>query len=486
MRRHRPPSLVSMWMLDVFCCALGCVTILWLLKTREASDIADEASQASSLLVETRGKLDESEQRSALRLANAERLAAELDETKKQLSLVEQKSDENARILALMMQERDKLAKNLALVEKDLARAKEALALVEREIDKTKKDLIASRTRADDLTKTLAGTDAKLTASDAELIKKRGELENLTQSLELSKKQQRDLEMLVRVKEKARLEAEIKLTETDKKLDDVTRTIGEQSKMQARITQLEKDLKSERTRLDEANTTIIDLQGTKAKLADKIDKLMIDSENRFAGIAMTGKNVVFLVDMSGSMDMVDENTQAPNKWPTVCETVCKVMRTLPDLQNFQVILFSGKVRYLLDAGDWMKYEKEKSIDRVRRALSAIKPVDDTNLYAAFEESFKYRAKGLDTIYLFSDGLPTSGPGLTPAQDRALTNENDRGAILSRYLRRTLTSSWNKSDDSRNRVRINSIGFFYESPDVGAFLWALSRENDGSFVGMSKP
>jgi hypothetical protein len=37
-----------------------------------------------------------------------------------------------------------------------------------------------------------------------------------------------------------------------------------------------------------------------------------------------------------------------------------------------------------------------------------------------------------------------------------------------------------------RVRLNCIGFFYESPDVGAFLWAMSRENDGSFVGMSKP
>ena len=37
-----------------------------------------------------------------------------------------------------------------------------------------------------------------------------------------------------------------------------------------------------------------------------------------------------------------------------------------------------------------------------------------------------------------------------------------------------------------RVRINAVGFFYESPDVGAFLWALAREHDGSFVGMSKP
>jgi hypothetical protein len=36
------------------------------------------------------------------------------------------------------------------------------------------------------------------------------------------------------------------------------------------------------------------------------------------------------------------------------------------------------------------------------------------------------------------------------------------------------------------VRINAVGFFFESPDGGAFLWALARENDGNFVGMSRP
>ena len=36
--RHKTPTLVSMWMLDVFCCALGCVTLLWLLNTRQAGD----------------------------------------------------------------------------------------------------------------------------------------------------------------------------------------------------------------------------------------------------------------------------------------------------------------------------------------------------------------------------------------------------------------------------------------------------------------
>jgi hypothetical protein len=294
------------------------------------------------------------------------------------------------------------------------------------------------------------------------------------------------MEMLVRLKEKARSEYESKLVESEKKLDVVARSVGDQSKLQARINQLEKDLKAERTRLDEANVTIIDLQGTKAKLADKVDKLQIESDNRFAGIAMTGRNVVFLVDMSGSMDRLDENTELPTKWGTVRDTVCKVMRSLPDLETFQVILFSGKVRYLLDAGDWMKYEKEKSIDRVQRAMTAIKPLEDTNLYAGMEEAFKYRVKGLDTIYFFSDGLPTSGPGLTAAQERTLTTESDRSVILARHIRRTLASTWNRTEAGKPKVRINSIGFFYESPEVGAFLWALSRENDGSFVGMSKP
>ena len=50
MRRHQPPTLVSMWMLDVFCCALGCVTLLWLLKTREAGEISEEALQAAALV----------------------------------------------------------------------------------------------------------------------------------------------------------------------------------------------------------------------------------------------------------------------------------------------------------------------------------------------------------------------------------------------------------------------------------------------------
>ena len=46
---------------------------------------------------------------------------------------------------------------------------------------------------------------------------------------------------------------------------------------------------------------------------------------------MTGKRAVFVVDISGSMKLIDDKTPAPDKWPGVVETVAKVMRGLPDL-----------------------------------------------------------------------------------------------------------------------------------------------------------
>jgi hypothetical protein len=85
----------------------------------------------------------------------------------------------------------------------------------------------------------------------------------------------------------------------------------------------------------------------------------------------------------------------------------------------------------------------------------------------------------------SDGLPNIGEGLTPEATRTM-RESDRTDTLSRHIRTTLKTRWNAPQTGRPRVRINAVGFFYESPEVGAFLWALTRENDGSFVGMSKP
>ena len=118
-------------------------------------------------------------------------------------------------------------------------------------------------------------------------------------------------------------------------------------------------------------------------------------------------------------------------------------------------------------------------------MKTVKPKGGTNMYGAFDAAFRYRRQGLDTVYLLSDGLPNMGEGLSEEQAKGL-KETEQADILGKYVRRKLRTDWNREIGKQGRVRVNAVGFFYESPDVGAFLWSLTRENEGGFVGMSKP
>ena len=72
----------------------------------------------------------------------------------------------------------------------------------------------------------------------------------------------------------------------------------------------------------------------------------------------------------------------------------------------------------------------------------------------------------------------------PPIQQSRFGERERTARCCKYLRDAL-KVWNLPQAGRPRVRINAIGFYYDSPDVGAFLWMLAREHDGSFVGLSQ-
>src|SRR3954469_13711882 len=45
--RHRIPSIFTLSMVDVLCCALGCVILLWLVNLREAKEHEDNAAAQS-------------------------------------------------------------------------------------------------------------------------------------------------------------------------------------------------------------------------------------------------------------------------------------------------------------------------------------------------------------------------------------------------------------------------------------------------------
>src|SRR5947207_2513342 len=50
--RHHIPSIFNLAMVDVLCCALGCVILLWLVNFREAKQRAQAASRSAAGLTE--------------------------------------------------------------------------------------------------------------------------------------------------------------------------------------------------------------------------------------------------------------------------------------------------------------------------------------------------------------------------------------------------------------------------------------------------
>src|SRR5437879_13735620 len=57
--RHRTPTIFNLSMVDVLCCALGCVILLWLLNLREAKERAARAGEANDKLKITQEALDQ-------------------------------------------------------------------------------------------------------------------------------------------------------------------------------------------------------------------------------------------------------------------------------------------------------------------------------------------------------------------------------------------------------------------------------------------
>ncbi len=472
--RHRIPTIFSIYMVDVLCCALGCVILLWLVNLREAKQRAAAASDANQRLGKTQSALDTS--------------TSELASTRSALagSQVREKSLQYR--LTLLQAEHDDTRRALVLSQKQLSALQIDVKDWQVKARQTESGLASKTAAYEDVLKKLAAAAALTRSLEKDLLAKTDRLQQADLSSKKLAQQLHDLNTLSRLLKEKLTVADIRARLLE---DDLGKGKKETADVRKRYQELllTQDILSRRLStnardLDAARTTIDSLKGEKTKLAAQVRLIREAVEHRFAGITLTGQNVLFLVDMSGSMELLDENTPDPDKWPEVCETVAKIMRSLPDLKKFQVLLFSDRVRYPFGKeGEWLPYNPQATPKTTHTGLKAIKPNGETNMAAAFEEAFRYRSEGLDTIYVLSDGLPNAGPGIPPGSFNLSATQ--RTEYLSKYVRSRLKFSLNRPGPGQPRVRINTIGYFFESPEVGAFLWALAREHEGSFVGMSK-
>jgi hypothetical protein len=487
--RHRIPMIFNLSMVDVLCCALGCVILLWLVNSREAKRRAQAAGETGT------------------------RLAA----AKQELASTHATLDNVQSLLQQAQTDRDRAQQLVEATDKNLNATRKALTIAQANVGSLRKDLKNLQTAnqalnvaLDKKSKVLAGLDLRLAKADQKAGELEKQLQAKTDLLTEASAQAEGLqgELQKARKKVAKLETQVAGLRADDKTSQAKLAVADaQNLLQEKdLGRLKKELEDlnrlyqkvlgSRANLDrqlalrdkemlESRLSIAGLEKEKHALEDRIRIARLAADNRFAGISLRGRKVVFLVDMSGSMDLLDEQTPAPDKWPLLCETLARIMRSLPDLTDYQVILFSDKVSYPLgNRRRWLTYDKETSAKNVKGALLKIKAQGGTNMAAAFAETFEFRAQGLDTVYVFSDGLPNMGDGLP--QDASQLSESQKTAYCARYVRQMLKDVWNRAAPGQPRVRINAIGFFFESPDVGAFLWAMCRENQGSFVGMSDP
>ncbi|MFO0866311.1 MAG: VWA domain-containing protein [Gemmataceae bacterium] len=502
--RHKVPTVFNIYMLDVICCALGCVILLWqvshhanesaieLLDQKEAS-LSEKDSQIASLSLENIGL------KSSLAESTKQKVAilVEVDE----LRNLKAKADQ---LTLVLKKDFDDLKKTHSLAESLLARTKIDLRELESKSKLTTGELAAKMKAYEALLTKIAEAEGKVRVLERDLAarddvasaaskeakanaSKLVDAEKLLSSLNrekvdsLNKVKTAELRITVLLQDLERLKGLEKdlvrfktdAVDADRRLRDL---LANQKTTDSKVSLTAKEL-------EQAKAMIASLQSERTVLVDRARALQLAADARFAGVPLTGSRVLFLVDMSGSMELIDENTADPDKWPLVCDTVSKIMQSLPDLKQYQVILFSDRVRYPLGSdGRWLNYDGKENAEVAAARLKKIRPVGETNMYAAMEEAFRYRDHGLETIYVLSDGLPNAGEGL-PASTVNMS-EQQKSELLGKHVRLRLKNEWNRSVAGR-RVRINTVGFFFESPDVGAFLWALSRENGGSFVGTNR-
>jgi VWA domain-containing protein len=468
LQRHKIPTIFNIYMLDVICCALGCVILLWQVSHQEAVEqtVAAKEAHADAVKQSTDAHAARKKaEKTTIDLLAVSSEASEWREKHERLTvafeLLRRDWEDAVKLASERQQALDKIRTALALSDEQLKK-------LEAEQKKTNVDLAGAKKVNVDLL-------AKIAALKSDIAVRQKEADEQLSAIKLSDENVRKLQKLL-----DSLQVDVQNAQARVKTTELQLKMREQDGKE--ITSLKSMVAALLTERDSFKQKAADGTKERAALAQRVAALQAEADQRFAGIPLTGENVVFLIDISGSMVMKDENEPDPDKWPFLCDTLMKLMKSVPTMQRFQIILFSDKTSYLFGNRDvWLKYEGPKTAEMARDALRKVKVEGGTNMHDAFDEAFRYRKIKLDTIYLFSDGLPNVGEGLPDNLRNA--SEAQRNQHLSKYVRDKLKNEWNHKQAGLNDVRINAVGFFFESPDVGAFLWALAREHRGSFVGL---
>lgn len=146
------------------------------------------------------------------------------------------------------------------------------------------------------------------------------------------------------------------------------------------------------------------------------------SEAEFFGIRIESHRVIFIIDVSGSMNeetrrrYVDEPGKP--RIDVAKEELSKAIKALEDAALFNIVPFSGDVESWMEDG--VASSKEATREDALEYVGRLGALGGTNLYGSLAHAFE--DKDVDTIFILSDGEPSVGDIIDPQLIRDAVNE----------------------------------------------------------------
>ena len=173
----------------------------------------------------------------------------------------------------------------------------------------------------------------------------------------------------------------------------------------------------------------------KAREREELRRLKQVTNSKFFGIRIVSHRVIFIIDVSGSMEeqmrLQYEGDESLTRMAVARRELTNAIRSMERGALFNIITFSSGVDSWLDDG--VTGASNATRDEAEAFVARLKPGGATNLYDSIKLAFE--DEEVDTIYILSDGEPTAG---------AVTNVNT--------IRRDV-AAWNE----HRQIKINTIG-----------------------------
>lgn len=208
----------------------------------------------------------------------------------------------------------------------------------------------------------------------------------------------------------------------------------------------------------------------------------------FCGIPVQGTRVLFILDLSGSMAFAMDNPPAGGKDAPKLSTrldyakreLISAMDQIAPNAFFNLITFNGNPKCKVWSKD-MVPATEHNRTRFRKFVSELDGDGGTNLWSALEEGLKLKSlvygnryeTNVDELFVLSDGAPSQGDVLDPAEILRLVRECNRFSGLR--INTVFISS--NSEEERKQPPMP----WMKDIDAATLMKRMAEENGGKFV-----